>query len=560
MVEKTGVIKAVRPMSTPTYRLNAKLGRGGEPNEDLLSAAVNLVYDWFDSKIDETLPVGEARLQNFRSKSNDPDLEVVFVREKGIWSARLSHLDTGLIQGKPILGRRWVTDIGLAIKENEVFMGVQITALSQPGLDAPIEFIRPGIVRSLSDRIGLSHEIELKESCWKIADEAGLTELKKLVFAAERQLPVIILTQPDWKKWELTKKAPDYLLDPDELAKKLIGYAHVIALPFSKAFKWTEELGRAWSVFDGAVRIYWRGIDLDKDAVSAHQLFLKDAIHYYRYGDKFGNLAFSQYIQDDIRQKNPSLFQTWKNVQFITDARLLRAIVDREKVVSKQECAGCKEVYEAEINAYQMKLEEAISESQQYCDDSIKSDSLRRLFESDNDSLRRQLDALRSHLEAKSGESVDYGLEIPDNYAELPEWITKNMAGRLVLHPRAVRGVRDAVYEDVAFVYDCLILLASDYRSMRLGIVEKSVFEQKCDDMKVRLSGSIAKERAGEQGDTYFVKYPIGSQKNEFLEFHLRKGTTKDDKYTLGIYFFWHDNTRQVVVGWLPSHLENRMS
>jgi hypothetical protein len=45
-----------------------------------------------------------------------------------------------------------------------------------------------------------------------------------------------------------------------------------------------------------------------------------------------------------------------------------------------------------------------------------------------------------------------------------------------------------------------------------------------------------------------------------FLDLHLRKGSTKDDQYCLAIDFFWDDQEQQVVVGWLPGHLDNRMT
>jgi len=48
--------------------------------------------------------------------------------------------------------------------------------------------------------------------------------------------------------------------------------------------------------------------------------------------------------------------------------------------------------------------------------------------------------------------------------------------------------------------------------------------------------------------------------KTKLLNLHLRKGTTKDDRYCLAIYFFWDDEKRRVVVGWLPSHLDNRLT
>ena len=41
---------------------------------------------------------------------------------------------------------------------------------------------------------------------------------------------------------------------------------------------------------------------------------------------------------------------------------------------------------------------------------------------------------------------------------------------------------------------------------------------------------------------------------------HIRKGRDHDARHCLAIYFFWDEETRQVVVGWLPSHLDNRLT
>jgi hypothetical protein len=45
-----------------------------------------------------------------------------------------------------------------------------------------------------------------------------------------------------------------------------------------------------------------------------------------------------------------------------------------------------------------------------------------------------------------------------------------------------------------------------------------------------------------------------------FLEYHLRKGVAKDERFCLAIYFLWDEQEKKVVVGWLPSHLDNRMT
>ena len=63
-----------------------------------------------------------------------------------------------------------------------------------------------------------------------------------------------------------------------------------------------------------------------------------------------------------------------------------------------------------------------------------------------------------------------------------------------------------------------------------------------------------------QEGDAYYVNYPIGTTQRVFLQFHLERGNRHEDRYCMRIYFFWDDDTNQVVVGWLPSHLSNRIS
>lgn len=94
---------------------------------------------------------------------------------------------------------------------------------------------------------------------------------------------------------------------------------------------------------------------------------------------------------------------------------------------------------------------------------------------------------------------------------------------------------------------------------MRMSVEgAKNAYDAGTKRLGLRHDGSITQERAGHEGDEYYVRYPIGTQTRHFLELHLRKGSSKDERYCLAIYFFWDDDTQQVVVGWLPSHLDNR--
>ena len=177
--------------------------------------------------------------------------------------------------------------------------------------------------------------------------------------------------------------------------------------------------------------------------------------------------------------------------------------------------------------------------------------------------LRNQVVALRAALESRDGKKVDAGVEIPQDFDEMPEWTSKHLAGRLVLMNRAVRALSDAEYEDPPKVYRALLLLANEYRDMQVGMGEdsKAIFDRACEQQHLRVGGSIAETQAGAFGDNYFARWPLGSSQKVFIDSHLRSnGNSRDPKRCLAIYYFWDDDSQQVIVASLPGHLPNRLT
>ena len=61
-----------------------------------------------------------------------------------------------------------------------------------------------------------------------------------------------------------------------------------------------------------------------------------------------------------------------------------------------------------------------------------------------------------------------------------------------------------------------------------------------------------------EQGDAFVVAWGPKGEKR-VLAWHLKNGgNTRDPERCLRIYYFWDDETQQVVVGSLPGHLKTR--
>lgn len=118
-----------------------------------------------------------------------------------------------------------------------------------------------------------------------------------------------------------------------------------------------------------------------------------------------------------------------------------------------------------------------------------------------------------------------------------------------------IRSLKEACYADTKLVYKCLKLLATSYYDYRTGIKTYEEFTQECKavDSGLEERGAITDVAAGMEGETYFVQYRGKKRK---LERHLAKGSSKDRRYCLRIYFFWDAEDQVVVIGDLPYHLD----
>lgn len=138
----------------------------------------------------------------------------------------------------------------------------------------------------------------------------------------------------------------------------------------------------------------------------------------------------------------------------------------------------------------------------------------------------------------------------------LPEWALKN-SDRITVLSRALNGAKKSIYENPSAVYAALELLAGPYRDYRMAKLDKAALNEAYASAGVQFAGSVGANVAGSHGEDYFVTW---AGRRRFLEFHLSKGGGRDERFCMRIYFFWDDETQQVVVGWLPSHLNNSLS
>ncbi|MFK4705624.1 hypothetical protein ABIC83_002463 [Roseateles asaccharophilus] len=134
--------------------------------------------------------------------------------------------------------------------------------------------------------------------------------------------------------------------------------------------------------------------------------------------------------------------------------------------------------------------------------------------------------------------------------SELAGWAAEN-ADRVIVLKRAISAAKKSVYEDEEFVFQALDLLATTYRDVKLGLVDRMAYKTACEKLGVDFGGSIDVQQA----DDYFFNW---NGRRRFLDQHLGKGIARDPRYCFRAYFTWDEDEAKVIIGWVPSHLPTR--
>ena len=459
----------------------------------------------------------------------------------GYWVVRIDDADKNVAQ------RTWITEIGIGRGEGDtVTFGCRLHCRAlrdNPRFSPTI----PNVVRDVAH--ALPTEVDgrpLSTSAWRVQDATTLEQLVNFLQNPKRQRSVIVVTSPP--AFDMPA------VDPDDLANSLIGVAHVVFLTDEASFLLTEELGREFSVFGGAVRTYRTGFFPDVDQPSSHPLALYDKIK-----NSYGVQAFRDFV---VKRTMDTYLSSRHLSDELPSYASIRAIAaKREQEERRHEGASVSELLKLalddneklrqELDNEKMVSSSLIDIAERECDlVQSKLDQSRQV----NFRLRTRIESLKSDL---SGLGYDRGEDIPNTLDDIESWCEANLGESIFMLNRAYRGLKKSKFEEISLIYKALILLRDHYvQARRMGNTEQMLaFKEACRSLGLEETESISRTRAGEEGENYFVDY---HGNRVVLDRHLKKGNTRDPRYCFRLYFFWDEEEEQVVVGWLPSHLDNR--
>lgn len=475
----------------------------------------------------------------------------------GVIDDRDAHLFTlrYLRPDRDLAGRFWITETELAMCNGVPRLAVKSSVNSLDSYGDESTFHRPSFVSLIAENIGLRDGGQrLMPQVWELTDNAEVGQLVALLTAPERRLPVVLIS-------ECTNRDDGffdgYALDGDVLVQPLLGAAHFVRIKAAQTYELTRLVTPKWTTFDGAVRIYYPDFSLQNSDRRNHPYTTKWDIELGIVNGEVGP-SYADRLLSGLRAYNTRRLD-WSALgfQFYFTTQQKRLIRQREKHEQSVEemCAS----YEAQIEQLQAESRENLSLSASYATDADNYKNDCAELRSQVASLKAQVETLRYQVVELTGDAESKNVPTSGSYTDIKDWVDRYFPDRIYLHPRAIRSLKDAAYDDIALVYRCLILLATDYHELRRGLITREEFERRCRavDSGLEEGGAVTEMIAEGQGDTYFVDYACQRRK---LERHLGKGNSRDPKHCLRIYFFWDDESQLVVVGSLPQHLDNHMT
>jgi len=459
------------------------------------------------------------------------------------WAARVDDAD------RAVPRRTWVTEIALARAGDRVLFGVRLLNVTR-GEDIPAGRSIPKFVRDVVAAADFRiDDRPIRLDPWLVADDDEAGRLVAFLTSRSRRHPVLVFALP-----EHSEDPSATVLPVAPLAKATLGAAHIAILTGHASYRVTDLLGKELSVFDQAVRTYWPGVDPDASDPGEHPLALPRRIQSRPDGPvRFRNLLIAHVLRATVSQQG-------LEEALPPYAKVKQAYRKRQREQLETGDGSAAELLDLAIKENE-ELQQRLEEQETTYQD------LMALAERERDEERGRLHEARArisalaaridHLETRLAEAggTENADETPTDFAALDEWARRHLAGRVVLHGRAVRAARKSPFEDVALAFKALLVLRDYYVPMKRngGLDAKAAYEEALQHLHLEEAPCFTGTGAGQEGDTYFVDF--GGRRRE-LDRHLKGSNSRDPRYGFRLYFFWDDETEQVVVGSLPNHLD----
>lgn len=530
----------IKPVSQVTLHLMPVQGK------DRRTATIDEILRWIDRRAGRVLPKaawdrGSFELSEIGAQRT---AAVALTEPTQYWCAHLDDAD------KNVPLRTWTTEASVGIDDlGHVLFGARLVCSSR-GVHEDFERSIPGFVK----RIILSgpaqlDDVAVHQRLQVISTEADVDRLVDLLESPARLADVVLFSLS-----EGSENLADLAASAHDVHAATLGAAHVYVITGPASLFLTERVGRELSVFRQAVRTYRPGFRAWLDEPPRHPRAHAQRILQWQQEEPgaFERLLIQQILSGSVagmaREDRLPSFNTVRQIAAQaeraslkhsggSDAEMLELYKqDNDKL--QQELKEQKAYYEGLLEPVFEERDEAVEDA-----NTFKAQALERLH---------RIRVLEDRLGMASAHAAT---AIPTDLDGFEDWCKEHLTGSVELVNRAYQGVRKSEYEDPTLLYRALLLLRDHYVPMRLD----GTAERRDAYLKALLSLGLEDSPTGTgpsfSPELYKVHY---GGRRRALDKHLKGGDSRDRRYCFRLYYFWDDEEQVVVVGWLPSHLDNR--
>jgi hypothetical protein len=456
-----------------------------------------------------------------------------------LWAARLDFHD-------PQHPRTWVSEFYVKNTVSRlVEFGTQLTCVIR-GECPPLEFTRPNIVRTIIRTLSAEADGRQLNEAADIIGSDDVPTFVDLLQSRDRRLPIIAISDTE---------AGERIIAPDALARIVTGAAHVVHLTREGAWALTREIGKRFSTFSGAVRLYQPGLTEEAGSPFEHPLWL------------FKGASDPSLLKTIATRVLPAPFlKTDEEDQFLRFA-LVRRIAVQNTVL--------RNAYQPESSLeYQnLMLKDACEELTEERDTletlALEEQGKRLGAEAEIERLKdeiRRLKAKSDALEHRRNEKPEVVCENDDaliplgSYEDLEEWARDVLGENIYIHPAALKDCRKNGHPSMLQrIADALIVIR-DYwipAKMKGGEDLWELAHTKLQELGMKDSQCFVDRSEAKRTPGYSVVY----EGIAYVTYdHIKYGNGYDNTNQIRIYYFWDDQKSRFVVGKMPSHLRNNLT
>lgn len=260
-------------------------------DDSAFETASAIVEKWADSKFDQSGPVpvirrsGQEAIFTRSDTTSSDGHRIVFQTEEDV--------DGGSL-------RTTFTLLKTADKVAMLCVQSMISkALVTPGVRLALPRFIGDIIRAVPTCRASEGGDRLFRQFFDVTDRS-LDEFGQLIFSPTRVLPVIAVSV--FNGQPLTREFPE------RLAERIAGLAHVCLLSGDASWLLTDKFGKEWSVYNGAVKLYWPGAQQTQSG-RQHPLWTYDRLAERHPSDREAAAWLEQHLLETVFEASSFMVQ-----------------------------------------------------------------------------------------------------------------------------------------------------------------------------------------------------------------------------------------------------------